>query len=122
MRLRLAELCLGTLVCAAVASGSARADDATPAPATPSPPQANTTTTREETMPTVEPAPVAPENLVEYGVGVRLRSVWVPKAILELFVDRAADGAQNFGIGVDLVRRHGTTELQLGFEFEHAQV
>jgi hypothetical protein len=74
-------------------------------------------------MPVVDPTTqVAPENLVEYGVGIRLRSVWVPKAILELFVDRAADGAQNFGLGVDLVRRHGTTELQLGFEFEHAQV
>ena len=58
----------------------------------------------------------------EYGVGVRLRSVWVPKAILELFVDRAAGGAHNYGIGVDLSRRRGTTELQLGFEFEHINV
>jgi hypothetical protein len=59
---------------------------------------------------------------VEYGIGVRLRSVWVPKPVLELFVTRAAGGAHNYGLGVDLTRRHGTTELQLGFEFEHVNV
>jgi hypothetical protein len=46
----------------------------------------------------------------------------VPKAVLELFVDRAAGGAQNFGFGVDLTRRRGTTELQLGLEYEHVNV
>lgn len=59
---------------------------------------------------------------VEYGVGVRLRTVFVPKPILELFVTRAAGGAQNYGIGLDLSRRRGTTELQLGFEYEHINV
>jgi hypothetical protein len=59
---------------------------------------------------------------IEYGVGVRLRSVWLPKSVLELFVTRAAGGAQNYGVGVDLTRRHGTTELQLGLEFEHVNV
>ncbi len=59
---------------------------------------------------------------VEFGVGVRLRSVWLPRSVLELFLSRAADGAQNYGIGVDLTRRHGATELQLGFEYEHVNV
>lgn len=59
---------------------------------------------------------------VEYGVGVRLRSVWVPKSVLQLFVTRAAGGAHNYGVGVDLTRRRGSTELQLGFEFEHVNV
>jgi hypothetical protein len=66
------------------------------------------------------PAPDTSE--IEYGVGVRLRSVWVPKSILELFVTRAAGGAQNYGIGVDFSRRRGNTELQLGLEFEHINV
>jgi len=61
------------------------------------------------------------EDEVEYGVGLRLRSVWVPRAILELFIERAK-GAQNIGYGVDLTRRRGTTELQLGFEYEHIKV
>jgi hypothetical protein len=66
--------------------------------------------------------PLSAGDEVEYGVGVRLRSVWVPKSVLELFVTRAAGGAHNYGLGVDLTRRHGTTELQLGFEFEHINI
>ncbi|HEY4238432.1 MAG TPA: hypothetical protein VGM88_01410 [Kofleriaceae bacterium] len=63
-----------------------------------------------------------PETPVEYGVGVRLRSVYVPKSILELFLDRAAGGAHNYGVGVDLTRRRGNLELQLGFEYEKLTV
>jgi len=69
-----------------------------------------------------DPAPPSGETPVEFGVGLRLRSVWVPKAVLELFIERAAGGARNNGIGVDLTRRRGTTELQLGFEYEHINV
>jgi hypothetical protein len=110
MRVALSALCLGTVISSAVAGGSAWAgpalDDDKAKEHTPAPP------------PDVAPPLDAPE----YGVGVRARSVWVPKAILELFVDRAAGGAQNFGFGVDLTRRRGTTELQLGFEYEHINV
>jgi hypothetical protein len=62
------------------------------------------------------------EEPVEYGVGIRLRHVFLPKSVLELFVTRAADGASNNGIGVDLIRRRGNLELQLGFEYEHVNV
>jgi hypothetical protein len=65
---------------------------------------------------------VTDKDEVEFGVGVRLRSVWVPKSVLELFVTRAAGGAQDYGVGVDLTRRHGGTELQLGFEYERITV
>jgi hypothetical protein len=76
-------------------------------------------------VPTTDPA-AAPTTLVteqpnEYGADVRLRRVWVPKGLLEVFLNRAAGGAANNGIGVDLVRRRGNLELQLGFEFEHVQ-
>ncbi len=72
-------------------------------------------------------APLSPEPElgspdVEYGVGVRFRSVWVPRAALEVFVERTAGGAQNYGLGVDLTRRRGTTELQVGLEYEHVNV
>jgi hypothetical protein len=60
-------------------------------------------------------------NKLEYGADIRLRRVFVPKGLLELFVERAADGASNTGIGFDLIRRRGHLELQLGFEFEHVQ-
>jgi hypothetical protein len=58
---------------------------------------------------------------VEWGADLRLRRVYVPKGMIELFVERAAGGVANTGIGIDLVRRRGNTELQLGFEFEHVQ-
>jgi hypothetical protein len=56
---------------------------------------------------------------VEYGVGVRLRNVRIPKGELELFVERAPGGTSNVGFGVDLTRRRGNAEIQLGFEYEH---
>lgn len=56
---------------------------------------------------------------VEYGVGVRIRGVFIPKAEIELFVARAGDNSSNtLGLGLELTRRRGNTELQFGLEFE----
>jgi hypothetical protein len=63
--------------------------------------------------------PASDEEPVDYGVGIRLRSVYVPKALMGLFVSVTAGGAQDYGYGIELIRRRGQTELQLGFEFEH---
>jgi len=111
MRLRLRQLCLGSLLLAAVASGSAIAGPALDDDKKASPPV------------DITPEPTGPaEKPVEYGVGIRIRNVRIPKGEIELFVDRAGDsGASNLGLGVDLTRRRGNTELQLGFEFEHVQ-
>lgn len=76
---------------------------------------------------TVDPT-ASPGNLstaekpVEYGVDLRLRRVFVPQGLLELFVERSAGGASNTGFGVDLIRRRGNLELQLGFEYEQIEV
>src|SRR5262245_2114073 len=86
----------------AALAGPALADDNAAAPST---------TETEPTLP----------NQVEYGVGVRIRNVRAPKGLLELFVERSAGGVSSLGLGVDLVRRRGDVELQLGFEFEHIQ-
>jgi hypothetical protein len=114
MRIGLSELCLGTVISAALATsavaGPALDDGTSPAVSTDPAVAAGT------------PGAPTEETPVEYGVGIRLRSVHVPQSIIELFVDRAAGGASNFGFGVDLVRRRGTVELQLGFEFEHLTV
>jgi len=125
MRLALPAVCASLLVSAAFAGGSAVAGPALDADKTPRPEQASgedldcakaTTDARCHPATAVEAA-----DDVEYGVGLRLRSVWVPKAILELFLVRA-EGAQNIGYGVDLTRRRGTSELQLGFEYERINV
>ncbi|HUS29463.1 MAG TPA: hypothetical protein VMZ53_13180 [Kofleriaceae bacterium] len=65
--------------------------------------------------------PATAEPKLEYGVDIRLRHVMIPQGLVELFVERAAGGSGNNGIGLDLVRRRGNLELQLGFEFEHIE-
>jgi len=109
MRLALPALTLGMLVLAAIPTKSASAGPAPNDDAAKRPPASETSA-----------ADTADE--VQYGLGVRARSVWVPKSILQLFVERAAGGARNYGFGVDLTRRHGTSELQLGFEYEHINI
>jgi len=111
MRLALPALCLVVLGSSAVAGGSAWAGPALD------------DDKQKERTPSPVPEPTqSDEAVVEYGVGLRLRSVWIPKSVLELFVERAAGGAHNYGFGVDLTRRRGTTELQLGLEYEHVNV
>jgi hypothetical protein len=114
MRFRLSELCFGTVITAALASSAWAGPALDDASAQPS---AATTDPSVAANPPEDPA-----NKVEYGVGLRLRSVHVPQSVLELFIDRAAGGASNTGFGVELIRRRGTVELQLGFEFEHLTV
>jgi hypothetical protein len=113
MRLALPALCLMMLILSAVAGGSAMAG-----------PALDDDKSSESQPATATDAEVGTEegDAVEYGIGVRMRSVWVPRSILELFVTRAAGGAQNYGFGLDLTRRRGTSELQLGFEYENISV
>ena len=99
-------LCLGTLFAAETAIAGPALDDGKSA-------SPNTSSTL------VSPS-TAPEKAVEYGVGFRLRNIRVPKGELELFLDKAGDaGASNLGLGIDLTRRRGNVELQLGIEFEN---
>lgn len=71
------------------------------------------------TDPTVAPDTTKPSDKIEWGADIRLRSVWVPQGIINLFVERSAGGIQGFGWGFDAVRRHGNSELQIGFEHEN---
>ena len=61
----------------------------------------------------------APETPVQYGVGIRLRGIFVPRGEIELFVTRAGDNSSNtLGYGLEFTRRRGNVELQIGLEFE----
>lgn len=72
------------------------------------------------TDPTAAPdTTVTASDKVQYGVDLRLRSVFIPQGMVDLFVQRSAGGASNTGFGADFVRRRGNTELLLGFEYEH---
>lgn len=55
----------------------------------------------------------------EYGVGLRFRTVYVPKPIFELFVEEASSGLVQLGYGLELSRRKDKLELVLGFEYEN---
>ncbi|HEY6039124.1 MAG TPA: hypothetical protein VIV58_32805, partial [Kofleriaceae bacterium] len=68
------------------------------------------------------PPATSTEDPVTYGIDLRLRNVRVPKGMLEWFVNHAADGASNFGYGIDFIRRRGNLELSLGLEFEHINI
>ena len=74
MRFRLSELCLGTVITAAVASSAwagPALDDASAQPSA------------AATDPSVAANPPEdPANKVEYGLGIRLRSVHVPQSVL----------------------------------------
>lgn len=54
----------------------------------------------------------------EWGVGVRLRSVFIPEGLIEFFVEDAPGGISNFGFGVEGVRRKGDLEMSFGIEYE----
>jgi hypothetical protein len=83
------------------ATGSAAAPDAS-APAAPVAPSPSTSGSDDD---------------IHYGVDLRLRSMYVPSWLLNLFLNRAF-GANDFGYGVDVIRRHGDLELAIGLEHE----
>lgn len=58
----------------------------------------------------------------QIGVGVRLRNVRIPQGLIEAFVDRAPGGASNFGFGLEVSRRRGQFEVQLGLEYEKISI
>ncbi len=108
MRLPVSLVCSATAIALVVASGSAHAD--------------GSAALDEGKPPSGDPEAAATatgEKPIEYGVGLRLRNVRVPKGEIELFVERAGDsGSSTLGLGVDFIRRRGNVELQLGFETE----
>jgi hypothetical protein len=109
MPIQFPTLCLAsaTFILASASAAFASPDDEAAAPAEPSEPASASTASSGEP--------------VEYGVGIRLRNVRAPQALLELFVDHVPGGVSNYGFGVDLVRRRGKAELQLGIEFERIE-
>lgn len=108
MKLRVAAICLGVASAAALV---------TPAQAGPALDDDRTETPTEDAA----AAAAAKFNEVQWGIGVRLRNVRAPQALLDLFLEHTPGGSSNFGIGLDFVRRRGNVELQLGFEYERIE-
>jgi len=53
-----------------------------------------------------------------WGVGLRLRSVILPRWLFEFFVEEVPSGISTVGYGLEVVRRKGDLEMSLGFEYE----
>ncbi len=113
MGIRLGTLCITLALASTTASAQGPALDATEPSGSATDP-AMTDPTAAATAPT--------DGDVQYGVSLRLRNVRVPKSIIELFVEESAGGASNFGYGIELTRRRGNVELQLGLEYENVTV
>jgi hypothetical protein len=120
MRFRFQKPSLVTAILAMATAGSALASPALGDDPAAAPPTSGDPATPSPSA-SADASPTSGEKKVEYGVGIRLRNVRAPKGMLQLFVESAPGGVSNVGFGVDLVRRRGNLELQLGFEFEHIQ-
>jgi len=67
----------------------------------------------------VETAPALTDmDKVRHGIGLRLRYIFVPKALIELFMEEAPSGVSQTGIGFDYVRRKKNFEFSVGFEYD----
>ncbi len=54
------------------------------------------------------------------GLGVRVRDVFMPQAVLNLFLDHSTSMNQ-YGIGAEVVRRKGDFDIVFGLEYDSVQ-
>lgn len=52
------------------------------------------------------------------GIGLRLRQVYLPEAMLELFLEDVPGSASHIGYGIELIREKGNFIISLGAEYE----
>jgi hypothetical protein len=55
---------------------------------------------------------------VLWGAGLRLRSIFIPESLIELFVGDAPGGGRHFGYGLEVTRQKGNFTLAFGVEYE----
>jgi hypothetical protein len=56
---------------------------------------------------------------VSYGVGLRSRYVFVPRGMIELFLEEVPSGVGSVGFGIEATRRKGDFEITVGLEYEN---
>jgi hypothetical protein len=63
------------------------------------------------------PTLIRDPNKRRWGVGARLRWVFLPKALIEVFVDHGT-GMSSVGYGAEVITRKGDFDIVFGFEYE----
>ena len=76
----------------------------------------------DSSSPTPSSVSVPVGDKTSIGFGLRLRNVRVPQGLIEVFVQRAPGGASNVGFGLEVSRRKGQFEVQLGLEYEKISI
>ena len=76
----------------------------------------------DSSSPTPSSVSVPVGDKTSIGVGLRLRNVRVPQGLIEVFVSSAPGGASNFGFGLEVARRKGQFEVQLGLEYDSISI
>lgn len=71
-----------------------------------------------EDAPKAKPIKLTDPEAAKHGVGLRLRYVFVPKGLVELFLEEAPSGMGNGGFGLDYVYRKKEFEFSAGFEYD----
>ncbi len=71
-----------------------------------------------EDEPKAEPIKLTDPDAARHGVGLRLRYVFVPKSLIEVFLEEAPSGMGNGGFGLDYVYRKKDYEFSVGFEYD----
>src|SRR5215475_15142922 len=90
-----------------------------PAPAPDKPPAITTPPPRPGTTPsvtTIQPEEEKAEDKGAIGVGVRARFIFLPAAILQLFLDHATSMTQ-YSIGAAFIRRKGNFDIEFALEY-----
>jgi len=55
----------------------------------------------------------------QLGIGLRMRYVFMPEGMLELFLEDAPSGMAHVGFGLEIVRRKGNFDIVVGLEYEN---
>lgn len=58
-------------------------------------------------------------NKAVYGIGLRMRYVFFPKSIIELFVEEASSGIAHPGFGLEFIRKKNDFSIHIGIEHEN---
>ena len=93
-------------------------DDETPAPAGGGDDEAGAPAALEPAAEEAEPVLLLGPNAVRWGAGVRLRWVFMPTAVMNLFLDHSTP-MSSVGFGAQAIRRKGNFDIAFGLEYEN---